>query len=359
VIAHRDRRRVRLGESGAALIIVVLLMMALTAIAHGLLLLARFEFLAARAGADQLGARLAAEAAVSTLLVSEASPGLASTALWRSTDSTSGTLLDASFSGSIRRLSRELWMAEGWGMRGRVTPAEASRALWILDPVARVAASTAVLLHGEGTLAQHHGTVDGSRVNEIPTPEPPEGCQRMSEALDSLLPRGVLPPTGVQPMHAVATLGALDLDSMRARIQARVEGVGTPEPRQRAGVCLTEYVWNWGDPGRPSQPCGRHLVTILAEGDLAVAGGVGQGLLVVIGDADLLDTRFSGLLIVGGRLTLRGSATVLGLVRAARGASLEQGASIVGSTCWATASLTSPILARPVPVRGPRFLGPR
>ena len=62
VIAHRDRRRVRLGESGAALIIVVLLMMALTAIAHGLLLLARFEFLAARAGADQLGARLAAEA---------------------------------------------------------------------------------------------------------------------------------------------------------------------------------------------------------------------------------------------------------------------------------------------------------
>ena len=82
-------------------------------------------------------------------------------------------------------------------------------------------------------------------------------------------------------------------------------------------------------------------------------------MLVVTGDADLLDTRFNGLLIVGGRLTLRGAAKVRGLVRSVGGASVGIGASIVGSACWAAAALESPELATPVPIQGPRFLGPR
>jgi len=157
----------------------------------------------------------------------------------------------------------------------------------------------------------------------------------------------------------VSALGILNMDSLRARIQVRVTGSGTPAPQEQGGLCTTENAWNWGDPDRPSRPCGRHLVTILAEGDLATVGGVGQGVLVVTGDADLLDTRFNGLLIVGGQLSLRGVATVRGLVRSVGGASVETGASIVGSACWAAAALESPELATPVPIEGPRSLGPR
>ena len=65
----------RSARAGAALMIVVLVMMAITAVAHGLLLLARFEYLAARAGIDQLGARLAAEAAVNTALALDVGAG--------------------------------------------------------------------------------------------------------------------------------------------------------------------------------------------------------------------------------------------------------------------------------------------
>ena len=151
----------RTGQGGAALIIVVLVMMALTAVAHDLLLLARFEYLAARAGVDQLAARLAAEAAVNTALGLDVRSARAATPLWQSTATASGPLLDARYSRSILRLSREVWLAEGWGKQGRAAPATASRPIWVLDPVARVAAMGAVLVHGDGSLVRVDGTIDG------------------------------------------------------------------------------------------------------------------------------------------------------------------------------------------------------
>lgn len=352
-----------MGRAGAALIIVVLVMMAIAAVAHGLLLLSQFEYLAARAGLDQLGARLAAEAAVNTAFRANVGPGSGprrdSTPLWQSADSISGAVLAARYWRSTRRLSRELWLIEGWGKRGQAAPAKASRPVWILDPVARVAAMGAVLVHGEGSLAGVHGTIDGSRVNRSTTPEQPDFCEPWRAALDSLIPTGTLPPTGTEALVAVLALGPLDMDSLRARMRSHAGETGTPAPRERGGVCVTEDMWNWGDPGRPKRPCGHHFVALFVDGDLATVGGTGQGLLVVSGDADLLDTQFNGLIMVGGRLTLRGVSTVLGLVRSAGGASIETGASIVGSTCWAAAALESPDVARPVPIRGPRWLGPR
>lgn len=352
-----------IGKGGAALIIVVLVMMALTAVAHGLLLLAQFEYVAARAGIDQLGARLAAEAAVNTALRQivglGAGPGRGATPIWQSIDSVGGSVTDARYWRSLRRLSREVWLIEGWGSRGRVASARASRPMWVLDPVARVAEMGAVLVHGDGTLVRVDGTIDGGRVNRSLTPGQPDFCKAWSAALDSLIPRDALPRTLARSPEEVVALGPLNLDSLAARIHRRVGETGTPQPQERRGACVTEDVWNWGDPDHPTRPCGRYFVTALVEGDLATVGGTGQGLIVVTGDADLLDTRFNGLIMVGGRLTLRGAATVRGMVRAAGGASVESGASIVGSTCWAAAALESPDLARPVPMRGPRSLGPR
>ena len=167
----------------------------------------------------------------------------------------------------------------------------------------------AVLVHGDGSLVRVDGTIDGSRVNRSLTPEPAR-CEPWSAALDSLMTSGTLPPTTTEAPDAVSALGPLDVDSLRARIQVHVAEMGTPEPHEQRGVCVTEDAWNWGDPDRPTSPCGHHFVTIFAEGDLVTVGGAGQGLLVVTGDADLLGTQFNGLIIVSGRLTLRGTATV-------------------------------------------------
>ena len=57
-----DARAGALREEGAVLVIVVLLMLATLGLGHSIFLSARYELLATRAGARQLGARAAAEA---------------------------------------------------------------------------------------------------------------------------------------------------------------------------------------------------------------------------------------------------------------------------------------------------------
>ena len=98
--------------------------------------------------------------------------------------------------------------------------------------------------------------------------------------------------------------------------------VGTPEsplgPREVNGVCDRSNPLNWGDPDR-STSCARYFPVILATGDLHVAGGVGQGVLLVEGDLTLSGgTRFVGLVIVRGSLrTLSPGPHVIGGVRVA------------------------------------------
>jgi len=71
----------------------------------------------------------------------------------------------------------------------------------------------------------------------------------------------------------------------------------TPAPRITAGACDASAIDNWGDPSRAG-PCADRYPLILAQGDLTLSGGTGQGVLLVDGDLVLQGgAAFTGLVI--------------------------------------------------------------
>jgi hypothetical protein len=100
--------------------------------------------------------------------------------------------------------------------------------------------------------------------------------------------------------------------------------------------------------------CEQYFPVIHAPGDVALDGGMGQGILLV--DGDLLvrgDARFVGLVVVRGRIELaspNASLTGAVLVASARGARSTLQGRVSFSSCalwWALAAH-----AAPVPVEG-------
>jgi hypothetical protein len=96
-----------------------------------------------------------------------------------------------------------------------------------------------------------------------------------------------------------------------------VAGLG---PVGTATACDSSIVGNWGDPGSPPSVagCADYFPVVLAEGDLRIQGGSGQGILLVQGDL-VVDGgfQFRGVLLVRGTLTLLGlGGRLLGAVRA-------------------------------------------
>ena len=73
-----------------------------------------------------------------------------------------------------------------------------------------------------------------------------------------------------------------------------------------------------------------------------MAGGLGQGLLLVDGDLTLgRGSRYYGMVVVTGALRIEDGAVLMGSAQAAGGLSVAAGGRIVGSTCWAIRALAS------------------
>jgi hypothetical protein len=86
--------------------------------------------------------------------------------------------------------------------------------------------------------------------------------------------------------------------------------VVTPAPRVAAGSCLTSDPSNWGDPDRTTPPgaCEGFFPVLHAAGDLHLAGGVGQGVLLVGGNLTVSGgARFTGLVVTRGAVHSTGS----------------------------------------------------
>lgn len=115
---------------------------------------------------------------------------------------------------------------------------------------------------------------------------------------------GGAPPL-VQSIVAADTLTYLAFGELTwAQLTAsavRVPGIVTPGPSTGAGSCMASNPLNWGDPSRasPASPCESYFPVLYAPGDLHLAGGVGQGIL-----------------LVGGSLTVSGGANFAGVVLA-------------------------------------------
>jgi hypothetical protein len=71
--------------------------------------------------------------------------------------------------------------------------------------------------------------------------------------------------------------------------------------------CRTGDLTNWGSPDDPGGPCGNYFPIIHAPGNLTLAGGVGQGLLLVDGDLTVGGgVDFTGIVVVRGTVQLIG-----------------------------------------------------
>jgi hypothetical protein len=116
---------------------------------------------------------------------------------------------------------------------------------------------------------------------------------------------------------ALGAFGDASFDDLRSRATLVVPG-GTRfvAPSLIGGLCNILDPDNWGSPSDPAGPCGARFPVVWSEGNLAITGGEGQGVLVVSGDLTIGGGfAFSGVILVRGRITTMGpGAAIHGIV---------------------------------------------
>lgn len=293
---------------GSVLVVAVLVTLALELLAHGALLMARQELMAARAGVRLLRARVAAEAGVGEASRRPVGRSYADAPLWAPLTVAGGSLEEARFRTRLRRVSREAWLVEGEGRAGAGpwTSRDAGTS-WLPDPAARVASFRAVVDVGLDAPVSVLGRVETDGLRRDLPPLDPAPCGPWLATLDTLYGSGGVPALGRVPMTSEPSLGALGPDALMG----------------------------WIPPGMPSGDA----FTAHGASSLTLKGGVTRGLLVVSGDLELDGARHRGVVLVGGRLVLRNGAVLVGLARAAGGLVVDPRSAVVGSGCRALLAL--------------------
>jgi hypothetical protein len=327
----KDRR-------GVAVVLVLIVILGGGALAHGALLAARGELLAARARAERLERQGLERAALDRAVGFEPGPGvrgLPTWGAWRLPDLPLGPEIDV----VVRRVGSESWWAS---IPGRWTGGREAGSpgllLWWMDPAARVAAIDGVVTVGPTAPVEVWGVVDRYAWGAAQPPLTEAVCEAALgtapiEPMPNLL--ALLDSASTRP-----ALGLLPFDTLLARTPVRMEGAVTPAPAEAASQCVFEDAGNWGDPERPSRPCGGHFAVRGADASLRVVGGVGQGAWVVDGDMTLEGgARLHGFIITSGALVLEEGAELHGAAVAAGGVRVGAGTLVRGSACWTARAL--------------------
>jgi len=346
-------------REGSTLVVALLLLLAGTALAHAAYVLAMQELRIARAAVDVLQARVVAQS------LTRGPVAMIDSLVWRvdvgrSAVLREGTLARGAWRRRVRRLAPELWMIEGSATSGRATQ-RMGRVVWLMDPVARLAAARGVV-ETEAPYPER-----GVRTEGLRSPPPPWSagrCASWRPVIDSLYRARALPPTAPRGGRGAGSgepwLGLLDGEALMRRIERRVSGSGAPSPTERRGACLTEDPWNWGAPSDPGSRCGSFSPVVASAADLAVTAGQGQGVLVVGGNLRMSGaSSYYGVVLVSGRVRLEHGARIYGLVRSAR-LVVEDSARVAGSACAALRALDGArsTLGPSVPSPGSGWLGP-
>jgi hypothetical protein len=331
------------GERGAALVFALLLMLALVAVAHGALALALGELAASRAALRYVETRALAHGAVSLALRRPTGPWTDSVALGAVRDLEVVRLGRGEGLATARRLGLESWLLEGTGRLGSRARARTARLVWSMDPLTRVESLEGALNVGYGAPVELAGRVD---VANPTATEPPRGAGDCAPWLPELVSHYATTPllmAATDPdSGSLPALGLVDLPALLTLAEVTVSGFGSPSPGERLGACDREEPWGWGDPDRPTRPCGSHLPLRAAVGDLSVIGGAGQGVLVVGGSLTLTSgARYYGMVITGGPLRVEDGASLTGLAIAHGGVAVAADAKVAASACWAVRALAA------------------
>lgn len=158
---------------------------------------------------------------------------------------------------------------------------------------------------------------------------------------------------------ALFAAAGLDWDALASQATIVLEDgvVGEPGPAGTAATCDARP-FNWGEPARPAvvPSCVAYRPIVLARGDLTVAGGRGQGILLVEGDLAFGGGfEFRGMVAVRGRLSGAGGAlwgAVLVGDRGDAGSTLRGRSELAHSVCAAGLALKSNAPARLLGRRG-------
>lgn len=157
----------------------------------------------------------------------------------------------------------------------------------------------------------------------------------------------------------LSTFGDMGFDDLRVRATVVVSGgTRTVGPSFLGGNCDSLDPDNWGDPTDPGSSCGGWFPVVWSEGDLILAGGAGQGVLIVDGSLTLGGAvTFHGAVIVRGRIATAGmGGTVYGTVVAVNALGVQQdigGNSLIQfSNCSLDRALLGSAMAGPLRSRG-------
>jgi hypothetical protein len=136
-------------------------------------------------------------------------------------------------------------------------------------------------------------------------------------------------------------------------------GTLTTLPATVGTACDVGDLENWGAPSDPLSPCWEYLPIIHVGGDLTLAAGEGQGILLVDGNLSVATSyRFYGIVLVRGRLSVSGSSSGAALIGAVAAGSVgtpsdpASGVTIRYSKCMISNALLSSGVLAPLPSRG-------
>lgn len=292
---------------GAALPLLLLLLLALTALGNGTLLLARREMQVTWAYHHAVRAGEAAEAALRLgarslrTASNQRSPGVAATV--SSGESEDGLLYES----EVRWLDSEFFLLEGTGgSRGWGGKRRRTWVGWSLDPVARLGAFQGESELGGALVVEGVNGVEVDRFLALPEGWPATACEEFHPVLDSLFRDEILPPIarlGGEPAEESgpgASIPPLGLLSGPLLFQASQTST-TASPFEGAGT---------------SCPGGDGPVLDGTTGTRTLDQGTVCGLLAVEGDLRLDGSAVvQGLVLVGGDLILEGGALFEGMAR--------------------------------------------
>lgn len=354
------------GDRGIALVAVIFALLALVALGHTALYLARQEWLIADLAARRTGARHAAEAGAAILAATWDARRYRPLALLETAPPEEGELGGGlHYRARVRRLGTELFLVESTGIealnRASVT---VGHLLWALEPAARLAAFPAAVTARSDVRLAGGAVVDATRATLPPPGWTGAPCQPFTASADSLYPSGRLAALAVAPDAAVLTeggtalygtppmlpvedapppaLGPLSGAFLATRAERYVNATVTPGPITVAGTCDLSAPANWGAPSDPLGPCGAYFPLVAGTGAVTMDGGEGQGVLVVDGDLEIRSAAyFAGIVLVRGRLALRDNAVLVGFAVAGGGVELGAGARAEASACAALRALST------------------
>ncbi len=317
-----------------ALVLALILLLALTALAHGTLLLAVRERRASATFLHALKARQAAEAAF-RLGIREDDLFLGEHSRWQSRLTVSGETDDgAGYRGFLRWLGPEFFLLEGEGT-SRGWPGK-QRKVWIgwsLSPVARVGAFQAAAEIG-GMLIRGQEAEVGT-LGSAPDPEgwTASACSGYRTTIDSLLLETRMSAWGPLPEGAAPGGDATTLPPLGLLDEAKLLALaGAAESGALSSVPPLDSA--------PGCPGGGAPVFLGTEGELVLEGGRTCGLLLAGGDLRIRgETAFQGLALVGGDVVLDGGATFEGMMRVGGDLLLPNGARFLPSLCPALRAL--------------------